>query len=566
MPHSHKALTFIFTCISLLCLLNSASAASKEPAPRLDAELSPSLVINGDFEGTISPEQVPDGWQAGEEGKIELLKEDGLPYMRLTALAPSQLVQIVQYTPIPDGVGGVVFHARFRNENVKFGKGGWLCDARARFKFYDAEKNPIGPKQRDVIFDSHAQAWTLISREYLVPEGAKFFRINLCLNRPASGTLDIEEVRLVQMSDERLQELEEAKRTAEQKKKATAQQKVEDQKIAEQMIKAEPKSRQLGVYGNKLINSDYEEVYLKGVNVVSLEWSPKGEQIHRSVKVALKDWGANTIRLPVVESFWFGRGKGKKIKSNDQEAYRKIVDEVIQMASGEGAYVILDLHRYGAPQEFAREFWLDAAPRYANNPAVLFDLYNEPHGISWEHWRNGGEKEVKKKGSKEKKTIQIVGMQDLVDAVRSTGARNVIIAGGTSYAYNLKGILDGYALEDHPNGYGLMYATHFYNWHRGWEEHFLKVAEKYPVLVGEFGADVKKMSFIPNNKQEDPYTWVPDALGMVQEHKLHYTGFSMHPKATPVLINDWSYEPTPFWGAFLKDALAGKQFEMKRMR
>jgi hypothetical protein len=32
------------------------------------------------------------------------------------------------------------------------------------------------------------------------------------------------------------------------------------------------------------------------------------------------------------------------------------------------------------------------------------------------------------------------------------------------------------------------------------------------------------------------------------------------------MITDWDYTPSPFWGAFAKDALAGKQFEMKKMR
>jgi hypothetical protein len=39
---------------------------------------------------------------------------------------------------------------------------------------------------------------------------------------------------------------------------------------------------------------------------------------------------------------------------------------------------------------------------------------------------------------------------------------------------------------------------------------------------------------------------VPDALGLVQKYRLNYTAFCMHPKSTPVLIKDWTYEPTPF--------------------
>jgi endoglucanase len=179
-------------------------------------------------------------------------------------------------------------------------------------------------------------------------------------------------------------------------------------------------------------------------------------------------------------------------------------------------------------------------------------------------WRNGGTVENKQKG-KPSTTFQSVGMQGLVDAVRSTGAKNIIIAGGVGNAYDLEGILQGSALDD-TTGNGIMYATHFYNWHKNWEKHFLGLVGKYPIFVGETGADIKKMPFIPGNQQEDPYTWAPDAIGMIQKYHLNWTAYSMHPKSTPVLILNWNYDPSPFWGVFVKDALAGKQFTMQKER
>ena len=55
-------------------------------------------------------------------------------------------------------------------------------------------------------------------------------------------------------------------------------------------------------------------------------------------------------------------------------------------------------------------------------------------------------------------------------------------------------------------------------------------------------------------------------LGVIQKHKLNWTAWSFHPKSTPRVICDWDYTPTPFWGAFVKKALAGEQFEAKRLR
>lgn len=523
----------------------------------LAQESTASFIVDGDFTGG-QENGLPVGWQRrGQEGEgTILLEKDGdTSFIRLSVNQPDQLVGVVQSIPIPPSVLGLEFQARFRTANVKFGKS-FLCDARARFGFYDAEGNPV-KGAGDVIFDSHAREWTEISRSFAVPAGAVSMNLMLCLNRPASGTLDVQRVRLSAMDEQAAQELA-------QKPLLAAKKKAEDEAAIQALVLRAPVSRSLRVRGNDLVNEEGAGVLLQGVNVPSLEWSPKGENIHRSMKVALLDWKANVVRLPVSASFWFGRGKGGT-SSNDLQVYRTIVDDAVKMAAGQGAYLILDLHSYGGIKPFAVEFWTDAATRYANNPAVLFDLWNEPHGISWDLWQNGGEKLVIDKKTKATNTVTLVGMQTLVDTVRAAGAKNIIVAGGISYALDLRGILEGHALKD-PGGNGIVYATHFYNWHGNWASNFLAVAERYPVLVGEFGADIKKMSFVPKNKQEDPMTWVPDALAMMQKYKLNWTAFSLHPKATPVLIRNWDYEPTPFYGVFVKDALAGKTFELQRMR
>jgi hypothetical protein len=65
---------------------------------------------------------------------------------------------------------------------------------------------------------------------------------------------------------------------------------------------------------------------------------------------------------------------------------------------------------------------------------------------------------------------------------------------------------------------------------------------------------------------EEWYTWVPDMLGTIQKHKLHWAAWSMHTDATPRIISDWDFTPTPFWGAFVRTALLGTQFEPQRLR
>jgi len=330
----------------------------------------------------------------------------------------------------------------------------------------------------------------------------------------------------------------------------------------------------LHVTGNQILRPDGTPVWLQGVNVVSLEFRVQGEHVLRAAQLAVDEWKSNIVRLPVKEEYWFGRHRDQK---DGGAAYRELVDAAINIIANRGAYVLLDLHRFRAPRPEHVEFWSDAARRYQNHPAILFDLFNEAHGISWDVWRDGGYV-PKKEGvaeedsflSPEEKIKQGLGyespgMQKLVDAVRATGAKNIVVAGGLDWAYDLTGIAHGYALDDR-GGHGIVYSTHIYPWKTGWVEKALVVADKYPILVGEVGCDVKKMPFIPPERHEDPYTWAPDMIAFIQKHKLHWTAFSFHPRATPVLISDWEFTPTPFWGVFVKEALAGKEFKDGRAR
>jgi len=533
-------------------LLGSAFFVSAAPTPGPGA----TLVVNGDFDH-VGADRLPAGWSAPKpEGTINVVREGSLSYLRLVSTAPNQLVLVTQTVAVPEGWKGLVVKTRFRTENVKFGKD-FLCDARARFSFRDASGKPVGKGPPDIIFSAQAKNWTEAERKFLVPESAVALKIDVCLNRPASGALDLDSIRVVAMDPAEAEALAMAPILAARKKAA-------DEEAVRDLLALPPITRPLKVSGNRLVDDRGRHVILRGVNVPSLEWSSRGENVLRSTKVAVVDWQANVIRLPVHNRYWFGRGKGKE-PANDAEAYRALVDDVVKIAAARGAWVILDLHLFGSPQADAVEFWQDAAARYKNHPAVLFDLFNEPTSGPWELWRKGGPKEVKDKKTGAVSTIEVVGMQTLIDTVRATGAKNIVIAGGLAHAYDLSGVLEGHALSD-TTGNGLVYATHFYNWHRGWERKFLSLASRYPILVGEFGADVKKMNFIPAAQQEDPHTWMPDALGMIQKYQLNWTAFSLHPAATPVLIKDWTYEPTPFFGAFVKDALAGKRFESTRLR
>jgi len=324
---------------------------------------------------------------------------------------------------------------------------------------------------------------------------------------------------------------------------------------------------------------DGKRFWMQGLCVDSLQWNAQGERTVQSVQVAIDSWKANTIRLPVIDSFWYGKGVQGQPQSDGGVGYRAVIDSAIESAAARGAYVVLDLHLFRAPESAQLQFWKDVAKKYKNNPAVVFELFNEPHDISWEVWRNGGlvtDKQEPKPGVAVENTeklhsFQAIGMQQLVDVVRETGAKNVIVAGTLDWSYDLSGLLKGFALKD-PTGNGIMYSVHIYPWKKNWQGSFLDAAENYSLFVGEEGnlRSWEDFSFIPVNMRSEKVglnsPFPADLLGMIQKYKLNWTGFSFHPTCGPNAITDWNYTPSPFWGIFVKEALSGKHFEMKNLR
>lgn len=324
----------------------------------------------------------------------------------------------------------------------------------------------------------------------------------------------------------------------------------------------------LHVEGNRLINAKGAEVWLQGVGIPSMEWSVAGEEIPDSFGAAIAEWKVNCIRFEVRSDFWFGEGKDWNRQEDGGAGYRKSVRHWIDYANARGVWVVLDLHEYKAPTERHVRFWRDAAAQYANRPGVLFDLFNEPHDISWREWRDGGK--LKDGGNdinpdeigRGQEVSESVGMQALVDAVRGTGAKNVLVIGGLDWAYDARGFMEGYALDDR-GGNGYMVSVHCYPWKGNWQDMFLKTAEKFPIFMGEVGAQPFPMPW--EKEAVDEYIWSPDVLGCIQERRLHWTAYSFHPKASPCLIEDWSFKPTPGWGAFVKAALRGAQIRTGRV-
>jgi len=293
----------------------------------------------------------------------------------------------------------------------------------------------------------------------------------------------------------------------------------------------------------KDIVADRRPIKLKGVVRCSLEWNQKGQYLSPEDIAEMAKQGATTIRIPLNQNSWFSSAD-----ADTKGSYKQIIDAMIAEATKHGMAVILDLHRTkdGQQSSMANKesliFWQQVAEAYKAFGTVIFELFNEPVGIDQNTWLNGNNAEY-------------VGMQQLYDAVRGTGAQNPVIVNGLDFGYDLSFVNDTFCVK----GQNIIYGTHPYNekglpgysGQGGDITHCLAgIYGKYPVIATEFGDN------IADDYQSDAwkanYNYYVGAGNTFDQLGIHYTGFAwwIQPGQPqfPVLIDgDWS-NPKPAWG------------------
>ncbi|HTM49364.1 MAG TPA: cellulase family glycosylhydrolase [Bryobacteraceae bacterium] len=257
----------------------------------------------------------------------------------------------------------------------------------------------------------------------------------------------------------------------------------------------------LATAGNRIVRAGTgEPVLLRGLNRSGLEYSEPGKHgflatagiSQAEVGTIVTDWGANIIRLPFNQD-WVLHGRG----GWPADAYRASLDQVILWASGFGAYTLLDLQWldaervYGGdrnlvaplPDRQSIEVWSVLAERYREEPAVLYDIFNEPH----DRLPDDPFPLNREDGTTHPPDRYRVGMREwqpwaraLIGAIRDAHPGALIFVSGVNWGYDLRGMP-----MDIPN---LVYSTHVYrNKGADWAGAFGKLAAEVPVFAAEWG-------------------------------------------------------------------------------
>jgi hypothetical protein len=265
---------------------------------------------------------------------------------------------------------------------------------------------------------------------------------------------------------------------------------------------------------------------------------------------AITAWHANAVRVPLNEDCWLAINGVPAAYSG--ASYINAIMQLVSTLRQNGLYVILDLHwnnggtaaatgqQQMADLDHAPAFWTGVANTFKNYQDVVFDLYNEPHDISWSCWLNGG---CQVNG------WPVAGMQLLVNTVRATGATNVVMVGGLAYASDLTGWL---ANEPNDPLHNLAASQHSYNFagcnmQSCWTSTLAPVAQKVPLVTGELGENDCAHGYI------DGFMSWADSAGV------SYLGWAWNAdfncNTGPSLITDYNGTPSGF-GAGLQAHLA----------
>ena len=281
---------------------------------------------------------------------------------------------------------------------------------------------------------------------------------------------------------------------------------------------------QLQVSGRGLFSAQGRRVVLHGVNRAGGEYAcVEGGGIWdgpMNSVTAMKSWHVNAVRVPLNEACW--NGESYVQAQYRGPSYRKAVEAYVQLLNRNGIVAILDLHwtdgRYTGPHAHCPDtaeamcqkpmpdaaqaipFWKSMARTFKGNNAVIFDVFNEAfpertaggsEAEGWRCWLRGG-------SFCAGLGYQAAGMQSLVTAIRSTGARNVILLGGLRYADDLTGWLRHVPRDPDHN---LAASWHLYPWNlcnvqSCWNRQVAPVIAKVPVVVDEFGVATCSAAFI----------------------------------------------------------------------
>ncbi|MER5630565.1 cellulase family glycosylhydrolase [Streptomyces nitrosporeus] len=224
---------------------------------------------------------------------------------------------------------------------------------------------------------------------------------------------------------------------------------------------------QLHVCGVNLCNQYNRPIQLRGMSTHGIQWFSQCYD-NASVDALAEDWKSDLLRVAM-----YVQEDGYE---TDPAGFTSRVNSLVDMAEARGMYSIIDFHTLtpGDPNHNlgrAKTFFASVAARNAGKKNVIYEIANEPNGVSWSGIKNYAEQ--------------------VIPVIRAADPDAVVIVG--TRGWSSLGVSDGSSeseIVNNPvNATNIMYAFHFYaaSHKDNYRAAVSRAASQLPLFVSEFG-------------------------------------------------------------------------------
>ncbi|MEU3224038.1 cellulase family glycosylhydrolase [Streptomyces sp. NPDC006976] len=224
---------------------------------------------------------------------------------------------------------------------------------------------------------------------------------------------------------------------------------------------------QVHVCGVNLCNQYDRPVQLRGMSTHGIQWF---DQCYNdaSLDALADDWKADLLRISM-----YVQEDGYE---TDPEGFTNRVNGLVDQAEARGLYALIDFHTLtpGDPNfnlDRAKTFFASVAARNAGKTNVIYEIANEPNGVSWAGIKSYAEQ--------------------VIPVIRAADPDAVVIVG--TRGWSSLGVSDGSdeneIVNSPVNADNIMYAFHFYaaSHKDNYRATLSRAASRLPMFVTEFG-------------------------------------------------------------------------------
>ncbi|WP_049572599.1 glycoside hydrolase family 5 protein [Streptomyces sp. SBT349] len=223
----------------------------------------------------------------------------------------------------------------------------------------------------------------------------------------------------------------------------------------------------LEVCGTSLCGENGQPVQLRGMSTHGTQWFEHCVT-PASLDVLANDWGADVLRVST-----YVQEDGYE---TDPAYFTDLASRIIDEATARGLYVIVDWHMLdpgdpNANMSLAKQFFADITERHGHQDNLLYEIANEPSGVSWPTIRDYAEQMV---------PAVRLGDPDAVVLVGTRGWSSLGISEGSD---------ESEVVSDPVTEDNIMYTFHFYA--ASHQDEYLdaldRASDQIPMFVTEFG-------------------------------------------------------------------------------